>query len=253
MLQVHQLAEDARTLGPFAGDPSGDLSLSRESRGRSFGHVLSEQAAEVLRVVARCRVLSRNQIALLTRLSHHAVSRITDRLFRLGFLDRLVTGQTPPLYVIGPEGAALLGSLSEDWNPLRAFRLAAAAQLYIAMRGWRFPDAQYHPEPHEALTALISAGLTDYGVLAPRLWPGEVAATKQLADLYPEDGRLIIVAGSEDQGKELARVIPPHVNVRFTWDALLTGGTPAFFARRGKDLERISPDPLDGRPGDILE
>ncbi|MHB8927827.1 MAG: hypothetical protein ACYC9Q_09260 [Bacillota bacterium] len=253
MLQVHELAQDARTCGPFAGDPSGDMALTRETRGRSFGYVLSEQAAEVLRAVARFRVLSRNQAAVVTCLSQHVVTRATDRLFRLGFLDRLVTGRTPPLYVLGPEGVALLGSTqSGDWNPLRAFRLAGAAQLYTAMKGWRFSDAQYYPEPHQALTAIISAGLLDYGVLAPRLWPGEVATTKQLADLFPEDGRLIVVAASEEQGRELARVITPHLNVRFTWDPLLVG-TPTFFERRGTHLEKISLDPLDGGTPVALE
>lgn len=245
-MQVYELAQDTRAIGPFAGDPSGDMALTRETRGRSFGYVLSEQAAEVLKAVACFRVLSRNQAALVTRLSQQVVGRAADRLFRLGFLDRLVTGRTPPLYVLGPEGVALLGSTqNEEWNPLRAFRLAAAAQLYVALKGWRLSDAQYHPEPHQALTAIISAGLVDYGVLAPRLWPGEVATTKQLADLFPEDGRLIVVAGSEEQGRELARVIPPHLSVRFTWDALLVGA-PTFFERRGTHLEKISLDPLDG-------
>lgn len=240
-MAVMLAAKAIRTTGPFSGVPDGTLPMRRVSAGRSYGTVTSPEAARVMRTVVRCKVISRRQIAALAQLGEDGAKRALDRLFRLGFVDRLETARTPPLYVPGPEALKRFSLVPEEWDILRALRLAAAAQLYMRLRE-RWPDAEYRPEPHLGLTASMALGSQEYGVLCPRLWPGDVSWCREMAEALPSDARLIVVAGDGEQARELARLLP-DIPLRITWDVMLCDGL-RLWRREGK---RIIEDPLDFR------
>lgn len=233
--------ETMRLAGPFSGSPDGNLPMRRVTAGRSYGSITSPEAARVFQLVVRCKALSRKQAAVLARLGEHGARRAIERLFRLGFLDRLEIPRTPPLYVAGPEAAKRFSLVPEEWDVLRALRLAAAAQLCLRLRD-RWPDAEYRPEPHLGLTASMTLGSQEYGVLCPRLWPGDVSWCQEMAEALPSDSRVIVVAGDGEQARELARLLP-DIPLRFTWDAILSDGL-RLWRREGK---KIVEDPLDFR------
>lgn len=239
--------ETMRLTGPFSGVPDGNLPMRRVSAGRSYGTVTSPEAARVMRTVVQCKVLSRRQVAALAQLGDDGAKKAVDRLFRLGFLDRLETPGTPPLYVAGPEAVKRFSLVPEEWDILRALRLAAAAQLYLRFRE-RWPGADYRPEPHLGLTASMALGSQEYGVLCPRLWPGDVPWCQEMAEALPTDARLIVVAGDGEQARELARLLP-DLPLRFTWDVMLGDGL-RLWRREGK---KIVEDPLDIRSVDMPE
>lgn len=236
--------------GPFSGDWQGRIAFRRQSAGRSRGAVLTSEAdGRIVCCLRHLKVLSRHQLAALASLGQERAKRSCARLFRLGFLDRLVTDRTPPLYVLGPTALHLLNQPDETWDVLRAFRLAAANQLWLGLRGWA---DTYHVEPHLGLTASFTRGGKRFGVLCPRLWPGDIDWCRDLAALA--DDKLVIVAGDGRQAAELARLLPVEFPVRFTWDALLADGRPVFYRRRGRKLEPAEEvDPGDNRPKDDKE
>jgi hypothetical protein len=163
---------------------------------------------------------SRNQISEYTGLSHQSLKKSIPRLCRLGYIDRLETGKTPPLYMLGPESLRMFRIKAEEWHILKAFRIAAANQLYLKMREiW--PDMEYTVEPHQGLTAEIMKKEVKYGIISPRIWPGEVDWCRDMVELAPEEARIIIVAGSRTLAEECARVIKAARPLRFTWDGIL--------------------------------
>lgn len=210
-------AEMKQALGPFAGNPEGVLRLVREGRGRSFACLSGLNDEEILKAVRALKVASRSHLASLLGLSENGSKKTLERLFRLGYLDRLKIEHTPPLYVLGVEGRLLLGLKDEEWDVLRALRIAAANSFWVRFRQVR-PDASWQVEPHLGLTAGFTLGKTFFGVLAPRLWPGEIDWCRKLAALVPESGRLVILAACRAQAEELSRVLSVACQVRFTWD-----------------------------------
>lgn len=235
-----------RRVAPFAGVATGLLPMRRETRGRSFAVVPSERAAEVIGLVARLKALARWQIVHLLRLRSDKVIRT---LYLTGYLDRLTTAETPPVYVLGPESLALLGRGDEVWDVLRMLRLVAANQLYLRLRcGW--PDLEYELEPHLGVTAYLRLGGREYSLLCPRVWPGDSIWCREMVALLPADAFAIILAGSEETAWELARIVPADGPVlRFLWDGLLCDPDPALRARDGRKrlypAEKIFAPPLD--------
>jgi len=207
--------------GPFSGDPEGCLSLTKESAGRSHGMITSDEQARVLSVIGTVKIASKAQIRAMTGLSEKACDRIIRLLFGLGFLDRLVTGRSPPLYAAGPEAEAQYGLKRERWDVLNAFRLAAATQFYAEMSKV-FEGIEYVPVPDLSLTALMRLNGREHGVLAPRCWPGETVWFSEAAAGFVEPLHVIVIAGSEELARETAR-LTAYERIRFTWDAALYG------------------------------
>lgn len=221
-------------MGPFSGEPSGLMKASIISHGRSYGIVTSESDAKILRALAHLKAASRNQLRALLDLSDHSLKKSIPRLCSLGFIDRLETGRTPPLYMLGPESLALFGKKGEEWHILKAFRIAAANQLYVALK-YVWPDIQYQVEPHQGLTALIKYGSAEFGIIAPRVWPGETSWAKNMAELAPDEVRVLIVAGSKTYAEECARIIKSSRPIRFTWDRIIKDGAK-FYKKAGNKL-----------------
>ncbi len=220
--------------GPFSGEASGLLKANIVSHGRSYGLVTSESDAEILKTLVFLKAASRYQIGQLLGLSANSLKSSIPRLCRLGFVDRLETGKTPPLYFLGPEGKVLFKQKSEEWHILKAFRIAAANQLYIMLKHiW--PDMEYTVEPHQGLTAQIKSGDVEFGVIAPRVWPGETIWVRDMAELAPDELRLLVVAGSRGYAEESARVIKTQRPIRFTWDGVLKSCV-RFYRKSGNRL-----------------
>lgn len=232
--------------GPFSGDPNGSMKATYHTHGRSYGLVTSESDAEILKALTILKAASRHQLSELLGLSNHSLKKSIPRLSRLGFIDRLETGQTPPLYILGPESRALFKQKSEEWHILKAFRIAAANQLYVKL--WRiWPDMKYKVEPHQGLTAQIKSGGAEFGIIAPRLWPGETSWARDMAELAPDEVRLLIVAGSRAYAEECARIIKTPRPIRFTWDGILKDNVK-FYKKAGNKLisaEDLSPEKSD--------
>ncbi len=220
--------------GPFSGEPSGLMKANIVSCGRSYGIVTSESDAKILRALMHLKAASRNQLSEFLDLSDHSLKKSIPRLCRLGFIDRLETGRTPPLYMLGPESLALFGKKSEEWHILKAFRIAAANQLYVTLK-CVWPDIEYHVEPHQGFTALIKYGNVEFGIIAPRVWPGETSWARDMAELAPDEVKVLIVAGSKTYAEECARVIKSARPIRFTWDGILKDGAQ-FYKKAGNKL-----------------
>lgn len=204
-------------LGPFAGRADGQMSLRINSRGRTYAMLSGEKDEDILRLVSQLKVASRHHIATILGLGNEASKKFPKRLHRLGFLDRLVLDNAPPLYALGPEGRLALRAEPQEWDVLRCLRLAAANSFWSQFKIQR-PDAEWKIEPHLGLTALLTLGQTHFGILVPRLWPGDIDWCRQLADLASDSGRLIILAASRQQAEELSRVVHTNCPVRYTWD-----------------------------------
>lgn len=220
--------------GPFSGEASGNMKAEIITHGRSYGVITSESDAAILKALLVLKAASRNQLIELLSLSGHSLKKSIPRLCRLGFIDRIETGKTPPLYMLGPEGRALLKQRPEEWHILKAFRIAAANQLYMKLRNvWS--DMEYRVEPHQGLTASISVGDTEFGVIAPRVWPGETNWARDLADLAPDDVRLLLICGSRTMAEECSRVIKSARPIRYSWDGLLRDEV-RFYKKSGNGL-----------------
>lgn len=220
--------------GPFSGEVNGRLSGKIITSGRSYGIITSESDATILKALIMFKSASRNQISEYTGLSHQSLKKSIPRLCRLGYIDRLETGKTPPLYMLGPESLKMFNMKADEWHILKAFRIAAANQLYLKMyEVW--PDLEYTAEPHQGLTALIRKKDTEYGIIAPRIWPGEVDWCRDMVELAPDDVRIIIVAGSKTLAEECARVIKEPRPLRFTWDGILKEKA-VFYQKKGNML-----------------
>jgi hypothetical protein len=203
--------------GPFAGEPSGQMQLRQERRGRSFAMLSGNNDEAILHKVAELKTASRHHIASLLGLTRASSTRTMRRLHTLGFLDKLTTGVAPPLYTLGVEGRRVLGVPQEEWDVLRCLRLAAANSFWVKFQRIR-PEAKWLLEPHLGLTASLTIGKTDLGILVPRLWPGDLDWCKKLAVLIPDNARLIVLAATRSHAEEIARVISVACPVRYTWD-----------------------------------
>jgi hypothetical protein len=222
---------DERGRGPFSSALG--LTLRREARP-DVGAVISHpQDAVVLKLFPVHLVLSSYQVAGLAGLSEGAAKESVKRLFRLGFLDRLLTGVTPPLYALGEAGANLFGAWRREWDAASAFRLAAANQLCLALkRVW--PELDWKAGPGLGAAAKFSRKEREYWVLAPRC--GEAARAISSLKLFPQGFRVIVVAGDENLAAEIAGACPA-AQARYTWDVLLKDGPPVFYRWNGAGLE----------------
>lgn len=225
------MAADERGRGPFSSALG--LTLRRESRPDVGAVVSHPQDAAVLKLFPVHLVLSSHQVAGLAGLSEGTAKESVKRLFRLGFLDRLLTGAAPPLYALGEAGANLFGAARRSWDAAAAFRLAAANQLCLAMkRVW--PDLEWKAGPGLGATARLSRGEKEYWVLAPRC--GEAARAAMALRVFPPASRVIVVAGDRDLAAEIACACPA-APARYTWDVLLKDGPPVFYRWNGAGLE----------------
>lgn len=228
-------------LGPFSGEPSGLLPLRVSSRRFQGPLALSGRAdPEVLAHFHRARVSSRAQVSLAVPGSAGAVKR----LHLAGYLLKLETGRTPPLYAI----SSAASGRGEIYDALSVLKLAASCQLYLCLRYfWR--EVDYRAGVHPLFVSRLCFSGVSYWVLCPRVWPGELDSASQDLECVPEGERVIAVCGSKDLASELARISRPSCMVRYVWDkALVPGGPVALYAAYGRSLieaEKISGNPLD--------
>ncbi len=235
--------------GPWSGDPSGCVHLRRLSAHMSVAAslppwlLLAEADEAALRVLRQFHCASAAQLTELAGAGTHSVRTLARRMWRLGLADRLEFHgrRMPSLYVEGPYGRRLLGGnpLVDDWNVLRALRLAACVQLYLVL--WRlWGSFPVEIEPGGGLTAIFSAG-TRFGVVSVRLWPGETDWARDVAHLSSDlVSVLVLVAGSKQQAEELGRVVRvPGMEIRVTWDGPLFRGDAEFWRPVGRRLEPV--------------
>ncbi|HCC33976.1 MAG TPA: hypothetical protein DEQ28_08805 [Clostridiales bacterium] len=235
--------------GPWSGDPAGCIHLRRVISNTSAaafappGPLVSEADAAALSLLRRFRCMSGAQLGELAGVGVHSVRDLLRRMCRGGLADRLdfLSSRIPSLYVEGPCGRRLMGGppVVEDWEPLRALRLAASSQLYMLL--WRlwgpFP---VQIEPGGGLTAIFSAG-APFGVLVARLWPGELDWARDAARLSADIASvLVLVAGSREQAEELGRVVRVSgMEIRLTWDGPLFHGRAEFWRPVSRGLEPV--------------
>lgn len=225
--------------GPFSGNPEGYMKLQREGRKGYYGIVPPEGTGQVIDALVTYKVLSSYQLMVLTGQGAGLKDRL-NRMFELGYVDKLTTGQTPPLYVLGVNGCKKTGTLDREWDVLSVLRIAAANQFYLRFKEiW--PASAWQVEPHLGLTARLIKDGEEFGILAPRYWPGENAWALEMLELAPPDRKTIIVAGIKLQAEELARLAGER-EIRFTWDAALKERLD-LYRRNGKVLvpEKILP------------
>ncbi len=205
-------------MGPFS-NPC--CEIKRESY-RGNGLVNSEVEAAVIRLAGRLKIISRSQVEIVLKINGNRVSKIIKRLVGWGYLDKLVTRETPPLYVLGPEGRRVIKSPYEEWDIIRAFRLIMANQLAL-----RLPQFEYTPEPGPGVTGLLRLDGLEYPLYCPRL--GDEEWCKITTGLLPEKSRPIIVAATDEQAVKLAEEIRYDLPVRFLWDDLLVEEEFCFY------------------------
>lgn len=221
-----------------------------ESRGITCAEVLHESDGRICELALGLRVLTRAQAASVVGQNCRAA---VARLYALGFLDRLVTGSTPPGYCPGPELRRRRGLVLGAFTALRFLRLVAATQLWLCL-----PGGSWKAEPHLGFQARWEYREAVFWVIAPRVWPLEVEWFRENAGFLPEGERVLVVAGTPQLAEECARACPEHVDARYTWDrALLQPGEPVRFwalARSGlAEAERLPPGGLDrGGPPVLL-
>ena len=234
--------------GPFSGDPSGMMEVRVESRGITCAEILHDLDARICELVVGLRVLTRAQAA-------HALGsscrEAMGRLYQLGFLDRLVTGRTPPGYCPGPELRRKRPMQLGAFTALRFLRLVAAAQFWVCLSG-----GSWRAEPYLGFQGRWEYRGAVFWVIAPRLWPLEVEWFRENVGFLPEGDRVIVVAGTRQLAEECARVCPPHVEARYTWDkALAPGGPVQLWAAGKRGLEEAEVLPgrgIDNRGPPVL-
>jgi len=207
--------------GPFSGDASGSMEIRVESRGITCAELLYPADAAACDLVAGLHVATRAQVACVLG----GPSRdVMSRLFALGYLDRLVTGRTPPGYCPGPELRRRRGIYLGAFTVQRFLRQVAASQLYLAL-----PGGEWRSEPHLGFQARWDYAGRSFWVICPREWPLEVAWFRENVGFLPEGERVLVVAGTPRLAAECARACPPHVHVRYTWDKAVVPGGPLVF------------------------
>lgn len=204
-----------RSVGPFSGDPYGRMSfLPAKTKNTGRGFLPDRASVELVEALGNFKVLSRSQMRALEIPSGNGLLGL---LCRFGFVSKLETKRTPPLYALGPDGSTMLRVPKREWTVPEAFRVAAANQLYVRLAG---EVRDWVTEPHAGLNARFTSDGLSFGVLAPRLWPGELDWCRTLLELSDEPAH-VVVAASEEQAEELARLLPRKGVLCFTWDALL--------------------------------
>lgn len=211
--------------GPFHGFGTEFRLYSQPYRG---GIITSPVDARVINVVHQSKALSRNQISSLVK-SRSARSAVT-RLVRAGYLDEYQSGTTPPIYTLGRGGAEIKEVPYRWWKTLELLRMVAANQLWVCLSSvW--PEAEWVSGP----VAQLVRGALSFAVIAPRQMAGEsVFAVQRINALQPTE-RLIVVAATELQAKEIVSLVGQRGNVRYVWDAVLVHG-PLFYVYDGQNL-----------------
>ncbi|AEG61945.1 hypothetical protein [Desulforamulus ruminis] len=195
----------------------------------SNGHILTgENEVILLKTLAACRVLSRNQMAELTGLNvRHSVTGLVKK----GFLDEYRSDGAPPLYTLGVAGARVVKKRHSLYRTDELLRVTAANQLWIKMKKvW--PGAAWDLEG--SYPALLN-GEQRFLVVAPRLIQGDNIYTLRAFNYIENKHRLFVVATSREHALEIARQSIPTNFVRYTWDALLKEGI-LFYLLEKQDL-----------------
>ncbi|WP_157109865.1 hypothetical protein [Thermanaeromonas toyohensis] len=186
-----------------------------------------------MELAGRWKVYSGNQAALALRAGREKVRAALSKLVRWGYLDRLVTGCTPPLYTLGPEGSRVLRLPLEEWDAPRAFRLVMAHQLYL-----RLPEIfEYRADPGSGWDALLEVKGIQYPVVCPRAGEAEVDRCVLVLGLVPEGSRPVVVAATEDEAVRVASRIRAGLQARYVWDDLLREEEFFFYRWTGSRLE----------------
>jgi len=208
-------------LGPFNG---AEVEFKRRSGYYNGQLLVSKRAAGVIKAIAVCGALSGNQIRALTGTLSHK-STMTALVAR-GFVDIYESGKTPPVYTLGQGGAEIMDESYRMWDTIELLRTVAANQLWVCLsRLW--PDAGWDPYGE---FPVLTKGSSRFLVAAPRMRPGEPVLASRVFNC---EGRVIIVAASVEQLKELDPLAPEKV--RYTWDALLKDGV-TFYRLNGSGL-----------------
>ena len=225
--------------GPFSGDPSGGMELRVFSAGRTRARLVHRADMLACEVVAGLHVATRAQVAaVLGGPSREVVSR----LFRLGFLDRLETGRTPPAYAPGPVLRRRRGMDLGLFTPERFLRQVAASQLYLAL-----PGGEWRSEPRPGFQARWDCAGRVIWVACPREWPHEVAWFRRVVGSLREGEEVLVVAGTPALAAECARACPLGVRAYWTWDrAVVPGGPLRVWAWDGEEMVPAGGLPVGG-------
>jgi hypothetical protein len=213
--------------------------IKRESC-RGNGLINSEVEAAVIKLAARLKIISRSQAEIAIGINGEKLRKVFKRLWGWGYLDRLVSGVAPPLYVLGPEGRKIMKAPREEWDTVRAFRLVMANQLCL-----RLPQFDYEPEPGPGVTGLLKLNGIEYPVYCPRL--GDEDWCRIVTDLLPKGSRPVIVAATKEMAERLAERIRFDLPVRFIWDDKLANSEFCFYRREKGVLVPAEKNILIGR------
>ena len=228
--------------GPFSGDASGLMEVRIESRGITCSELLYEVDGRVTALALGLRVVTRAQAG---RLFGLRCKEAMTRLYRLGFLDRLVTGKTPPGYCPGPELRRRRPVILGAFTAPRFLRLVAAGQLWLSLPG----GSSWKAEPLLGFQGRWEYGGAVFWVIAPRVWPLEVEWFRENIGFLPEGERVIVLAGTRRLAEECAAVCPAHVEARYVWDRVVKPGVPVRFWALGRggleEAEELPPAGID--------
>lgn len=221
-------------VGPFS--VAEGRTLQRETKGYYQKAIITTRVGSAIaEAVLKYKVLSRSQAAHMT--GHHAaVEQTVKVLCTLGYLDKLVTAGTPPLYCAGPALRAKFGLRKDDWALPDAFRLAAANQAATRLKAKSVPFG-YEVADDASATAYVTLNDRRYVLIAPRIYPGEEDWCHQAVYTYESDSRVIVVAATEEQARAIAEYsfdVGPQV--RFAWDAEMRDRV-AFYRDEGNRFE----------------
>lgn len=223
-MEMHTLT----TGGPFS--VAEGKTLARESRGYCENAIITTRAGvAVAEAILKYKLLTRSQLSMLTGYTR-AMKPTLKVLWQLGYLDRLVTGQTPPVYCAGPVMRAKYGLRKEEWRLPDAFRLVAANQLAAVLASKKVPFG-YEVRTDASATATLTLGNRSYVLLAPRLYLNEEQWCRDAINTHGIDARVIVIAASPEQAEDISDyVYDVGPEVRYTWDAVLKDRA-AFFRR----------------------
>lgn len=217
-------------MGPFS---RAFYELRRESNKNRGGVISSKLEVGLVELAGKWKVYTGHQAALALGADRSKVRAALSRLVRLGYLDRLVTGSTPPLYTLGEEGSRVLRMPLEEWDAVRAFRLVMVHQLYL-----RLPEIfENRADPGNGWDGLLQVKGVEYPVLCPRAGEAEVERCLLILGLLPEGSRPVVVAAAAEEAEEVASRMKSGLEARFVWDELLGSDTFFFYRWTGSRLE----------------
>lgn len=221
------MPEDVLDLPALAGDWRGRVGLEVESRGRGRGVVAPGQRdGAVLQTLATWLLLRRAQIEALAGLG--ARSRVVDRLFRLGLIDR-VTVAGVGAYGLSRYAADRMRAAPGRWTALRALKVLAANKLGEVLV--RSLGGAWRLEPDAGRTAEWTVAGEPYSVYVYRYWPR--CEEEALSVLRAVPGRLLVLVPRRDDVRMLAEALGPAAGaqVRWTWDGAIEPGARVQFWR----------------------